>query len=88
MMNGLIEKSICRDRYSLLMQHVLQAQSSQECIEIIFLSMLNRQPSQQEMDAWRSDFDTAESRKDVKMQDVFSDLIWTIANSNEFIFQK
>ena len=88
MMNGLIEKSICRDKYSLLMQHVSQAQTSQECIEMIFLSMLNRQPSQQEMNAWRSDFDTAKSQKDVKMQDVFSDLIWTIANSNEFIFKK
>ena len=88
MMNGMIEKSICRDRSSLLMQHALEAQSSQECIETIFLSMLNREPTRQEINAWRSDFDTAQSRRDVNMQDVFADLIWTIANSNEFIFQK
>ena len=83
MMNGLIEKSICRDRNSLLMQNVLQTENSQKCIETVFLSMLNREPNRQEVNAWRSDFDRA-----AKKQDTFADLIWTIANSNEFIFQK
>ena len=89
MMNGMIEKSICRDRNSLLMQNALQAEDSQECIEMVFLSMLNREPSQKEVNAWHSDFDTAaKSRNKSEMQDTFADLIWTIANSNEFIFQK
>ena len=89
MMNGMIEKSICRDKHSLLMQHALQAEDSQECIETVFLSMLNRDPTRQEVNAWRTDFDNAAKfRNQVKMQDTFADLIWTIANSNEFIFQK
>ena len=89
MMNGMIEKSICRDRNSLLMQNTLQAENSQECIETVFLSMLSREPSRQEIRAWRSDFDiAARSRNQAKMQETFGDLIWTIANSNEFIFQK
>ena len=88
MMNGMIEKSICRDRNSLLMQYAFQAENSQECIETVFLSMLNREPSRQEIDAWRADFDTAATQNQTKMQDAFGDLIWTIANSNEFIFQK
>jgi len=89
MMNGMLEKSVCRDKHSLLMQHVLQTESSQECIETVFLSMLNREPSRKEVNAWRSDFDTAAKFKNqAKMQETFADLIWTIANSNEFIFQK
>ena len=89
MMNGMIEKSICRDKNSILMQNALQAENSRECIETVFLSMLNREPSRQEIKAWHSDFDTAaQARNQAKMQETFGDLIWTIANSNEFIFQK
>ena len=89
MMNGMLEKSICRDRNSLLMQHALQSESSQECIETVFLSMLSREPTRQEIKIWRPDFDTAAKiRNQNKMQETFADLIWTIANSNEFIFQK
>ena len=89
MMNGLLEKSICRDQNSMLMLQALQAETSQECIETVFLSMLNRKPTRKEMNDWVSDFDAAaQHRQRSKMLDTFSDLIWTIANSNEFIFQK
>ena len=89
MMNGLLEKEICRDPNSVLMQQAVQAGSSQECIETVFLTMLSRKPSRKELQAWRPDFDTAvKQRRQSAMVDTFSDLIWTIANSNEFIFQK
>ena len=88
MMNGMIEKSICRDKNSLLMQNALQAENSRECIETVFLSMLNREPTRQEVNAWRTDFDAAVKRNQYKTLETFGDLIWTIANSNEFIFQK
>ena len=88
MMNGILEKNICRDPNSVLMQQAVQAGSAQECIEMVFLTMLSRKPNRKELKAWRPDFDAAVSRNQRAMVDAFSDLIWTIANSNEFIFQK
>ena len=89
MMNGLLEKSVCRDPNSLLMLQATQARSSTECIETVFLTMLSREPSRKELQAWRPNFDAAVRRSGQSaMVDTFSDLIWTIANSNEFIFLK
>ena len=88
MMNGLLEKDICRDPSSVLMQQAVQAGSSQECIEMVFLTMLSRKPNRKELKAWLPDFDAAVGKQQSAMMDTFSDLIWTIANSNEFIFQK
>jgi len=89
MMNGMLEKSVCRDANSLLMQQARQAGSSQERIETVFLTMLSRKPSPEELQAWRPDFDAAvKQRRQSAIMDTFADLIWTIANSNEFIFQK
>ena len=89
MMNGILEKNVCRDPASVLMQQAVKAGSSKECIETVFLTMLSRKPSRKELQAWRPDFDAAvKQRRQSAMVDTFSDLIWTIANSNEFIFQK
>ena len=89
MMNGILENNVCRDSSSLLMQQALQADSSKECIETVFLTMLSRKPNRQELRAWRPDFNAAvKQRRQSVMMDTFSDLIWTIANSNEFIFLK
>ena len=88
MMNGILEQNICRDPNSVLMQQAVQAGSSQECIEMVFLTMLSRKPNRKELKAWLPDFDSAASQNQSVMVDTFSDLIWTIANSNEFIFQK
>ena len=89
MMNGILEKNVCRDPASVLMQQAVKSGSSKECIETVFLTMLSRKPSRKELQAWRPDFDAAvNQRRQSAMVDTFSDLIWTIANSNEFIFQK
>jgi len=85
MMNGMLEKDICRDPNSVLMQQAVQAGSSQECIEMVFLTMLSRKPSRKELKAWLPDFDAAVRQRQNAMVDTFSDLIWTIANSNEFM---
>ena len=38
---------------------------------------------------WERDFASAQKQKDkVKVKEVYTDLIWTLANSNEFIFVK
>ena len=88
MMNGILEQNICRDPNSVLMQQAVQAGSSQECVETVFLTMLSRKPNRKELKAWLPDFDAAVNQNQNAMVDTFSDLIWTIANSNEFIFQK
>jgi hypothetical protein len=89
MMNGYVEQKIATDSSSVLMQTALNAKSGKECTESIFLSMLNRKPTRKESRAWEKDFDDASKRKDqAKIKEIYTDLIWTLANSNEFIFIK
>ncbi len=90
MMNGLVEEKIARDPSSVLMQTALKAESGKEVTESIFLSMLNRKPTKKEMRAWDAEFKSAARRKNVEAnyKIVYTDLIWTLANSNEFIFVK
>lgn len=89
MMNGYVEEKIATDSSSVLMQTALKAKSGKECTESIFLSMLNRKPTRKESRAWEKDFDEAAKRKDqAKIKEIYTDLIWTLANSNEFIFIK
>ena len=88
MMNGMLEQNICRDLNSVLMQQAVQTGSSKECIDMVFLTMLSRKPDRKELKAWQPNFDVAVRQNQSAMMDTFSDLIWTIANSNEFIFQK
>ena len=49
MMNGILEKNVCRDPASVLMQQAVKAGSSKECIETVFLTMLSRKPSRKEL---------------------------------------
>ncbi len=89
MMNGYVEEKIARDPASVLMQTVLKAKDEKECTDMIFLSMLNRKPTSKEAREWKKDFSNAVKQKDqAKVKEVYADLIWTLANSNEFIFVK
>ena len=89
MMNGYVEEKIARDSSSVLMQTAIGASSGKECTELIFLSMLNRKPTSSEAREWKKDFDEAVRQKDkTKIKETYTDLIWTLANSNEFIFVK
>lgn len=90
MMNGMIEKQIVKDPNTVLMSNLLKLQGSQNgsrnvdetsAINTIFLTMLNREPTRSERRQWQSDI-----RSDFKS--AYGDLIWTLANSNEFIFLK
>lgn len=80
MMNGFIENSIAKDKNTVLMSNVLKANRS-DVIDVIYLTMLARRPTGKELRTWAPDFD-----KDPVP--AYNDLIWTIANSNEFIFVK
>ncbi len=89
MMNGLVEKNIARDSGSPLLQAVAAAESPRDCVDTIFLAMLNRPPATAELQLWEPDFETALRSKDnIQIKDVSADLIWVLANSNEFIFLK
>lgn len=89
MMNGYVEERISRDQNSLLMQTGINAKNSSECVDNVFLSMLNRKPKSSERRVWTRDFDQAYKKGDqAKIKEIFTDLIWTLANSNEFIFIK
>ena len=90
MMNGMIEKQIVKDPNTVLMSNLLKMQGSRsgsrkvnetDAINTVFLTMLNREPTRVERRQWQSDI-----RSD--FQSAYGDLIWTLANSNEFIFLK
>lgn len=79
MMNGMLESRIVRNPNTMLMRNVVAATDSREKIDAIFMTILNRKPTGVEVRQWGSDFD-----KDSKT--AVRDLIWTLVNSNEFIF--
>ncbi len=78
MMNGFIEKNIAQDQNTVLMSNVLEAKPK-DVIEVIYLTMLSRRPTKYELKIWSSDFQKAPKV-------AYTDLIWMLANSNEFIF--
>jgi L-fucose mutarotase/ribose pyranase (RbsD/FucU family) len=79
LMNGFVDSKIGRDPNSVLTRNVLMADDENEAIEAIYLTMLSRQPTKAEKRIWRKDF-----VKDSKT--AYTDLVWTLINSNEFIF--
>ena len=90
MMNGMIEKQIVKDPNTVLMSNLLkmsgasenkQDASQTDAMDTIFLTMLNREPTPSEKRLWQTDLGT-------DFASGYGDLIWTLANSNEFIFLK
>ena len=90
MMNGMIENQIVKDPNTVLMSNLLKMQGSQrgsreaneiDAINTVFLTMLNREATRKEQRQWRTDLKT-------DFKSGYGDLIWTLANSNEFIFLK
>ena len=87
MMNGMIEKQIVKDPNTVLMTNLLKMQGDSRdankigAIDTIFLTMLNREPTRSEKQQWKSDIGS-------DFRSAYGDLIWTLANSNEFIFLK
>ena len=81
MMNGLLESRIVSNPNTMLMRNVVAADTPAKKIESIFLTILNRSPTRPEIKMWGSDF-----KDDPRTAE--KDLIWTLVNSNEFIFVK
>lgn len=79
LMNGQIEKHIIANPRTVLMQSVVQAGTVSERIEVVFLSMLGRKPSRAERATW------LRAGKEYGSE-AATDLIWTLANTSEFMF--
>ena len=81
LMNGFLEARIVRNPNTVLMRNVIAATGIEEKIDSIFLTILSRRPTSKEQQMWMTDF-----RRDPRT--AMGDLIWTLVNSNEFIFVK
>lgn len=79
LMNGQIEKTIISNPRTVLMSNVVDAPSPGSKIDTIYISMLSREPTRAEKQMW---LDMARSDDDITA----TDLIWTLANSSEFMF--
>ena len=79
LMNGFVDSTIGNDPNSVMTRNVLYAENENEAIEAVFLTMLSRMPTPAEKRIWRKDF-AANSKA------AYTDLVWTLINSNEFIF--
>lgn len=79
LMNGQIERQIIANPRTVLMRNVVMAKSVTEKIDVVYLSMLGRKPTRAERKVW------IEMGKDYGLE-AANDLIWTLANSSEFMF--
>ncbi len=81
LMNGYIEKQVIQNVNTVLIKNVIWQSEPEDKIKAVYLTILSRLPSEQETVMWLAD---------VKRSKIgFSrDLIWTLVNSNEFLFNK
>lgn len=81
LMNGFVDNTIGKDPNSVLTRNALIATNEKDAISNIYVTMLSRKPTRPEIRTWSSDF-----KRDTKA--AYTDLVWTLINSNEFIFVK
>ena len=79
LMNGQIQKKIIENPRTVLMRNVVMAESVNEKIDVIFLSMLGRNPTRSERETWKK-------LGNKYGKTAANDLIWTLANTSEFMF--
>ncbi len=79
LMNGTIEKRIISNPRTVLMRNLVAADSLSDKIDVVFLSMLSRYPTRAEKATW-------EHVARENGQEGASTLIWTLANTSEFMF--
>lgn len=79
LMNGQIEKTIISNPRTVLMSNVVNASDLEGKIDTIYISMLSRKPTRSEKQMW---LNASASEVDTTA----TDLIWTLANTSEFMF--
>lgn len=79
LMNGTIETRVVRNPKTVLMQSIEEAKKPSEKVDVVFLSLLNRYPTREEKALWLKEGQRYGASAAI-------DLIWTLANTNEFMF--
>jgi hypothetical protein len=79
LMNGFVEQQIVANPRTVLMNSVAQSNDLREKIDTVCLSMLSRHPTEEEFITWVGDAET-------DGPEAVNDLIWSLANSCEFLF--
>ena len=82
LMNGLIEAQIANNPNTVLMRNVMKADNGAK-LDAVYLTMLNRYPTRAEKKSWMKEYQSSD-----QPNKLLPDLIWVLANSNEFIFVK
>lgn len=80
LMNGFTTE-VLTSSDSLIFQRLQQLKNSRKKAEVVFLSILNRLPTEEEKNLLLEEMQSASS-------DDFSDLIWALLNTPEFFFIK
>lgn len=79
LVNGLVEEHLIHDAHALLNKELVAAGSAEEMVELAFLAVFSRKPTNTELDSWLPDF--------LSDSEVASgDLVWSLINSSEFLF--
>ena len=79
LMNGPIEQGLINNPRTVLMQHVSRATTRADKIDTVFLAVLSRYPTDAERELWLNECEQVGDQ-------ALPDLIWTLANANEFLF--
>ncbi len=77
LVNGFVEKNLLAKRQGMMLSALRRTQKTDQKIRLVFLFVLNRQPSRAEIASWRGD------AAKIGEPAIF-DLIWTLVNSHEF----
>ena len=77
--NGFVEKRVLGYRGAVLMDRLEAAPTTRDEVEEAYLAMLGRVPRPEELRMWEEDLDASGS-------EAREDLVWTLANSLEFLF--
>ena len=78
-MNGTIETRVISNPQTVLMQSIEEAKQPRDKVDIVFLSLLSRYPTRDEKALWLKEGEKYGASAAI-------DLIWTLANTNEFMF--
>ena len=79
LLNGLVEDRLLNNPQAVLMRAIKNAPDNNAKIALAYESILSRQPEQDELATWKSEFKNG-------AMTASRDLVWVLTNSNEFRF--
>src|SRR6185295_7450979 len=79
LLNGFVEKRVVSNPKAALLAAIAAAKTPEDKVAAAFMGMLGRPPSAQEKALWTPDVKSQEAS-------AVKDLVWTLANTHEFMF--